>query len=189
MKLFRPLKRNLLTQGFGKKNTLPSTMPFYKELKMDGHNGWDWGATIGEKLYWNCGSLGTVIELSLDERVGLGIVIVSQDGNTYFKHIFWHLSKILCKVGDIVGSGDLIGLTGNTGQYSTGPHLHWGLKKCNNMNWTLDYQNGYKGAIDPTPYFQNIFIGDYMASLQTQLRLLKQLIKLWKDFIKLKVGR
>ena len=116
-------------------------------------------------------------------------MVVSKDGDTYYKHIFWHLSKILCKVGDIVGSGDLIGLTGNTGKYSTGPHLHWGLKRCNNMNWTLDYQNGYKGAISPLPFFQNTFIVEYVNNLKTQLGLLKGLLSLYKkaiDLLKIK---
>ena len=39
-------------------------------------------------------------------------------------HKFFHLSKVMVGSGDKVNSGDVVGLSGNTG-YSTGPHLHW----------------------------------------------------------------
>jgi murein DD-endopeptidase MepM/ murein hydrolase activator NlpD len=35
-----------------------------------------------------------------------------------------HLSEYKCAVGDQVNAGELIGLSGSTGN-STGPHLHW----------------------------------------------------------------
>ena len=38
--------------------------------------------------------------------------------------IYKHCAKILRKVGDKVLSGDAIGIVGNTGETSTGPHLH-----------------------------------------------------------------
>ena len=54
--------------------------------------------------------------------------------------IFGHLSDIEVKVGQAIRSGDVIALSGNTGD-STGAHLHVQI-----------YENGK--LIDPTPYLQ-----------------------------------
>jgi murein DD-endopeptidase MepM/ murein hydrolase activator NlpD len=40
--------------------------------------------------------------------------------------LYAHLSRIDVKVGDIINSGQLVGLSGATGRV-TGPHLHWGM--------------------------------------------------------------
>ena len=40
---------------------------------------------------------------------------------------YFHLSKTLVHVGDVVKRGQLIGLVGNTGRV-TGPHLHWAAR-------------------------------------------------------------
>jgi murein DD-endopeptidase MepM/ murein hydrolase activator NlpD len=38
------------------------------------------------------------------------------------------MSRVLVKAGDEVASGDVIGLSGNTGR-STGPHLHYEVRR------------------------------------------------------------
>ena len=38
--------------------------------------------------------------------------------------VYYHMSALLTKVGDVVAKGDIIGLVGMTG-FATGPHLHW----------------------------------------------------------------
>lgn len=58
--------------------------------------------------------------------------------------------------------GDLLGYADNTG-LSTGDHLHFGLKPVLSANeapftWTtVNPNNGYLGAIDPTPYLDLAF--------------------------------
>jgi murein DD-endopeptidase MepM/ murein hydrolase activator NlpD len=47
--------------------------------------------------------------------------------------IYAHLDEVLCKPGDKVKAGDLIGKVGSTGN-STGPHLHLELR--NQARWT-----------------------------------------------------
>ena len=41
--------------------------------------------------------------------------------------IYYHLSELKCKEGDIVNKGDLVALSGATG-LATGPHLHWEIR-------------------------------------------------------------
>lgn len=57
------------------------------------------------------------------EAKGYGNYVVIRHNNG-LETIYGHLSKHLCKVGDIVRAGQPIGLGGNTGR-STGSHLHF----------------------------------------------------------------
>lgn len=57
------------------------------------------------------------------EAKGYGNYIVIRHNNG-LETIYGHLSKHLCKVGDVVRAGEPIGLGGNTGR-STGSHLHF----------------------------------------------------------------
>ena len=81
------------------------------------------------------GKKGTAIHASASGR----IVLVSQTNEGYGYHIkiqhkygfitlYAHMSKILCKGGQYVKKGDIIGLVGSTGN-STGPHLHYEIHK------------------------------------------------------------
>lgn len=42
---------------------------------------------------------------------------------------------------------------------TTGSHLHFTLKNTTADGSTLDWNNGYKGAIDPAPYFVETYNG------------------------------
>lgn len=57
------------------------------------------------------------------EAKGYGNYVVIRHNNG-LETIYGHLSKHLCKVGDVVKAGEVIGLGGNTG-LSTGSHLHF----------------------------------------------------------------
>jgi len=64
---------------------------------------------------------GIVRNASYDRYGGNYIEI--DHGNGY-KTIYCHLSKYQVEKGDVVGKGQLIGISGNTGR-STGPHIHY----------------------------------------------------------------
>lgn len=59
-----------------------------------------------------------------------------------------HLSEINVKVGDIVNAGTSIGISGNSGTRTTGPHLHFSVKNIN--------ADGTSRSIDPTAYLSEI---------------------------------
>lgn len=56
--------------------------------------------------------------------IGKGLSIQFPDGS---RAIYGHMNEVKAKVGEHVNFGEVIGLSGNTGN-STGAHLHFGLK-------------------------------------------------------------
>ena len=65
---------------------------------------------------------GKVVEAAYDTKIGNFIRINHRYG---VETIYGHLSKILVRSGQQVKRGDVLGLIGSTGRYSTGPHLHY----------------------------------------------------------------
>lgn len=131
----------------------PCGISLYKYWGMTGHNGLDIPCNDSEPII--ASHDGLVVETSSDESAGLGVVL--WDDVQLIKTIYWHLKSFPVKVGDRVKQGDVIGLADNTG-FSSGTHLHFGLKQTNQNGTTINYENGYAGSIDPWPYlvwFQN----------------------------------
>ena len=83
------------------------------------HSGIDLSAKTGTSVYASAG--GKVVLASW--YYGYGNCVVVDHGNG-IKTRYAHLSSYKCKVGDKVSRGQLIALSGNTGN-STGPHLHF----------------------------------------------------------------
>ena len=186
LKVFRPIKRNYISQRFGVKGTLPSMLSAYKSIHLMAHNGIDFAVRY-KPLYWNCNVKGYVYKISTDSKGGIGLDIISHTKEGYYKHRFWHLKagSILVKEGDVVDSGQILAITGNTG-WSTGPHLHYGLKPVirdiDNVYHNKFQGNGYYGAIDPEPFFTNIFILNLIkVLLEKILSLAKNILRLQRS--------
>jgi len=149
---------------------------FYESMGMKGHNGIDIAGIKGEGVYHSADWSG-VCFTEKDSAGGLGIDIFSispiqlEDGSfSFVKMRYWHNSGFPESIhdGKRVKQGELIAFVGSTGK-SSGPHVHMGLKKvAHNENalhgtkekyYTLDKNNGYYGAIDPSPYWKNEFVG------------------------------
>lgn len=79
---------------------------------------------------------GIVILSSYSLETGNVVVIQHKDN---LISVYKHLQRILKPYGSVVKSGDAIGIVGNSGEYSTGPHLHFEL-------W-LD-----RAPVDPSKY-------------------------------------
>lgn len=181
-----PINSPLVHQGFGENPEMYSD-PKYGGIK--GHNGVDFFAQHGTPVY---ATHDGVCYPEIDSSGGNGVVIRTNqtfdynDTQVYFKTIYWHLVQddAVVKTGTSVKNGDLIGYADNTGA-STGDHLHFGLKPqaWNEANWAFynpEQNNGYNGAIDPTPYFDGS-TPDTIKNLTNQVSILKKIIELLKQ--------
>ena len=110
---------------------------------LKGHNGLDIAYDDGTEVF---AMHDGVLDFEQDEYKGLGAVVAAEG----YKTILWHL-KSFVGANRAVRRGELIGYGDNTG-YSTGPHLHLGLKLLDLSGQTLNKDNGYWGFIDPTLY-------------------------------------
>jgi len=130
----------VVSQEFGGLSDDPLMARKYKDGGVIGHDGIDFDMPIGTPVL--AVDDGTVVRARENYDYGTTIVLEHPWGKSYYGH----LSRLDVNEGDSVHTGDVIGLSGNTG-ISTGPHLHFGMKLNNN-----DEQNGYFGKIDPAPY-------------------------------------
>lgn len=130
---------------------------FYKELGMKGHNGIDYMNRIGNAIIAPCNIEITCAQT--DNGYGTTLWAISkksffeEDREYKLEFVFGHLSKFIETKGDI-NMGMTIARTGNTGKYTTGAHLHFGLRPIYRIqgksNWTVfNKNNGYFGYLDP----------------------------------------
>lgn len=103
------------------------------------YGGIDWGVPNGTPV--KAAADGAVIKVEDQGGAGYGLHVRIQHDEGYLT-IYGHLreagSDRPLRVGDVVRAGTVIGLSDNTG-ISTGPHLHFELRK-----------NGV--PVDPSPY-------------------------------------
>ena len=114
----------------------------YEELKspvsgtVNGNNGHGFTVNDGGIGYDGDGTgWGNRIVIKLDDGSGRSM-------------LFGHLSKMNVKSGDKVKVGQVIGVTGNSGEQTTGPHLHVELVDPKHSNRASDR------TIDPTPFLK-----------------------------------
>ena len=151
MKIYKALKGTMLGQGFECHKWMEG---FYEGLGMKKglHGGYDWGATNGQVIWYDCDVPGYVLNTETDSCGGLGINIITQDASGIFKHRYWHLKSFLVKAGDKVEMGDAIGLADNTG-LSTGTHLHRDMKEMEkNTYGSLSIKNRNNGTFGTIEY-------------------------------------
>ncbi len=119
-----------ITSKFG-----PRLSPFTGKKAF--HSGLDIGAALGKKV--RAPAKGRVVVAGYDTRMGRFIRINHGHG---IQTTYGHLLKRSVKYGQKVRRGDLIGLVGSTGRFSTGPHLHYQIaihnKVVNPRQYILD---------------------------------------------------
>lgn len=171
-----------ITQGFGRENTHPEILHWYEDIGMLGHNGIDFGCPTGTpikapenlKIDW----------IDTDPVTGYGKAVYAysdeyMDADTQAKrqHVFGHLSGVDSKygAGDYIEKGTVFCYSGDTGKFTTGPHMHWGVRlwhktggstKTYNEGWQVkDYDNGYFGYFDPLPFVHDEPLAPYQGKV------------------------
>ncbi len=106
------------------------------------HNGIDLKASVGTPVFAvDDGEI--IFDDDVADSDGMGVIIKHSWGQS----LYWHLSKIIVKIGDHVTKGQQIGESGATG-FVTGPHLHFGMKVQG------DTPEGMRGWTDPMKYLK-----------------------------------
>lgn len=193
-----------ITQYFGENPSL------YAKMGMKGHNGIDLVAEHGTLML--AVEAGKVINVK-DDPAGYGKHVRLISSRSYnglnLEWTYGHCDDILVEVGMSVKEGEPIATMGNTGFVVSGKtpfwafnpyagtHLHLGcrLVEKSAYGWAYpgskvkirvpDYENGYKGAVDPLPYF-NVKTTPNVANLEAQVSLLTKVLELLKLKSKLK---
>jgi murein DD-endopeptidase MepM/ murein hydrolase activator NlpD len=99
------------------------------------HSGIDFKGDIGNPV--KVTGDGVVGKADYHNGYGKCVIIKHKHG---YSSLYGHLSEINVTVGQKVKSGDVIGLVGNTGR-STGPHLHYEIRKNGTDINPNDYLN------------------------------------------------
>lgn len=89
-----------------------------------GHMGIDIVAKVGSPVY--AAASGYVVFADFTTRDGYMMILAHSDG---YLTIYKHCSVLLKKARDTVVEGELIALSGNSGEITTGPHLHFEIWK------------------------------------------------------------
>lgn len=106
------------------------------------HFGIDFDMPVGTEI--RAITDGTVESATWDAQGGGNtITIVESEGNYY--QFYMHLSQFAVSEGDTITAGDVIGLSGNTGN-STAPHLHFQRMQGEATN---------AAAENPRPFLEN----------------------------------
>jgi murein DD-endopeptidase MepM/ murein hydrolase activator NlpD len=113
---------NFLEPVNGKRTGIFGSVRIMNGKPRNPHNGEDIGAPMGADV---AASNDGVVRLTVDHVFsGKGVFV---DHGLGFYTMYFHLSEVLVKDGDLVTAGQIIGKVGATGR-ATGPHLHWGVK-------------------------------------------------------------
>lgn len=195
-----------ITQYFGENPEL------YARMNMKGHNGVDLVAEHGTPM--EAVENGTILEVKNDDNgYGKHVRFISSKsiGGLHREWTYGHCDTIAVKVGDKVKEGDIIATMGNTGFVVSnatgngfwsfnpfkGTHLHLGMRLIDETatGWKYpgskvgisvpDYENGYKGAVDPLPAL-GVTTTPEIATLELKVSLLTKVLELYKQLRNIK---
>ena len=120
--LRRPFKvAPCITQRFGPTDN-PMEPAMYGHAHF--HTGVDYAMVTGTCVL---ASFGGYVTAAGWDHTGYGLLVIIKD-ELGLESLTAHLSHSYVRVGDAVNAGELIGLSGSTGN-STGPHLHWSVRR------------------------------------------------------------
>lgn len=111
------------------KNSIDFSMPLTGFISRGfepekGHMGIDIVAKVGSPVY--AAASGYVVFSDFTTRDGYMMILAHSNG---YMTVYKHCSELLKKTRDNVEEGELIALSGNSGDITTGPHLHFEIWK------------------------------------------------------------
>jgi tape measure domain-containing protein len=124
----------------------------YRSAARPTHNGVDFAMPVGTPLY--AMSDGVVSGAGRNLPGGTGLMVRLTTAMTGIMSRYHHMSKILVAQGQAVKQGQLVGLSGNTGN-STGPHLHVSILRDGKDVDPMSYLSG--GGAEGGGFFSNPF--------------------------------
>lgn len=116
---------------------------WYAPYGLAGHSGVDIPGEVGTPLH--AGTFGRVY-VTRTYAAGICVHINNPLGTLVYKHC----QGAVGQMGRLVRVGEVIAMLGNSGAHTTGPHVH--------VEWIpvdTDYNNGYRGAVDPWPMLED----------------------------------
>lgn len=116
----------------------------YRRFNLAGHNGIDFGLPLSKPVQATAAGKVTLVR-SDPEGYGLHVRIQHEQAGESFLGLYAHLSAAKVRAGQAVDAGQVIGLSGNSGN-STGPHLHFEIRPDKGGT------PGFNGAVDPLPW-------------------------------------
>ncbi|RJP77357.1 MAG: M23 family metallopeptidase [Candidatus Zixiibacteriota bacterium] len=122
----RPVNGGAFSSYFGKRRD-----PFTG--RWEPHMGLDINTHSGAPIY--AAADGKVLHASREPAYGNVVVIDHGHG---YRTLYAHMSRFACTKGEQVKRGEVIGYVGSTGR-STGPHLHYEVRRHNKHQNPLDY--------------------------------------------------
>lgn len=132
-----PTTTQVITQPFG------ANPAFYAQLGLPGHEGIDFAAAAGSKVYAVAGGTVEQVATADDSPYGIHVRIRHADG---YATTYAHLQAATVTAGQRVRTGQIVGQAGMTGR-SNGPHLHLTLQQADAV-----FGNYPQNIIDPTPF-------------------------------------
>jgi hypothetical protein len=144
-----PLDVIKVTQWFGQN---PAA---YAKFGLRGHNGVDFSCVVGTPVKAVADGVVAWVD---DDPAGYGLYIRVWHKALGVHSFYAHLSKQQVKKGDTVTQGQVLGLSGNTGN-STGPHLHYELRPCDANGAYVDTLPVCGKACDPVGFHAGIARG------------------------------
>lgn len=175
-RFYYPVKPYQITQKWG-----ISRPEVYSQFGFTQHNGED--VALGADKLVRAPFDGTVVRKGYQPLGGgifVGIIsepMVFNDGiEARVLLDALHMEAIHVPEGQIVRTGDVLGIADNTG-FSTGPHTHLQFRR---VQWdgaviTFVDKNQANDSFDPTPYWTGIYAADYGSLVSSYQTLLQKL--------------
>ena len=150
-----------ITQAFG---AWPER---YGRFGLDGHPGIDFGVAVGTPVL---AAHDGELQVMWGPQLGWQCWVVAEWGQTFYAHLD------STTVPRAVRAGEVIAHSGNTGTETTGAHLHFEVHP-----FPRDYQNRYKGAVDPLPYLEDDVTNEARAAAIKARFEWEEIVRLMED--------